>query len=80
MSGVSSSANAARISSIVGLAGPPPQRVSRLVFVEKEDFLFGAGFGRAVQYGQKSSVAGRARPQILHVFCEVVMYAPNGLN
>jgi hypothetical protein len=73
MSGLSSSANAARISSTVGLSGPPPHRVSNLVFVEKGEILFGAGFGGAVQYGQKSSVADRARPQSLHVFCELVI-------
>ena len=75
MSGVSSSANAARISSTVGFAGPPPHRVSKPVFVEKAELLFGAGLGGVVQYGQKSSVAGRARPQSLHVFCEVVISA-----
>jgi len=75
MSGVSSSANAARISSTVGLSGPPPHRVSKPVFVEKGELLFGAGFGGAVQYGQKSSVAGRACPQSLHVLCEVVISA-----
>jgi len=47
------------------------------MFVEKGELLFGAGFGGAVQNGQKSSVAGRARPQSLHVFCEVVMSAEN---
>jgi hypothetical protein len=36
--------------------------------MEKAGLLFGDGFGGAVQYGQKSSVAGRARPQSLHIF------------
>jgi hypothetical protein len=45
------------------------------VFVEKAELLFGAGFGGVVQYGQKSSVAGRSRPQSLHFFCEVVISA-----
>jgi len=74
MSGLSSSANAALISSTVGLSGPPPHRVSKPVFVENGELLFGSGVGRAVQYGQKSSVAGRARPQSRHVICEVVKW------
>lgn len=75
MSGVFSTFNAARISSTVGFSGPPPHRVSKPVFVEEVELLFGADFGGVVQYGQKSSVAGRSRPQSLHVFCEEVISA-----